>query len=265
MLEFENKVVLITGGSSGLGRAMAMAFAQRGACVAIAARREERGRTVVREIEGRGGKAMFVPCDVAIGEEVERLVAETVMRFGRLDVAINNAAETNQTLRLTAEYTEVEFDRAVAVNLKGVWLCMKAEIIQMLRQNPQGGVILNTSSVNGLGGIPRAALYAATKAGVLGLTKSAALEYAANGIRVNALVLGAFDTEMRQQILERIAGGDARKREQLRAGEQGRIPLGRMGMPEEAAEAATWLCSNAASYITGVSFIVDGGLTAFAR
>jgi NAD(P)-dependent dehydrogenase (short-subunit alcohol dehydrogenase family) len=166
---------------------------------------------------------------------------------------------------MTADFSEEQFDRSIALNLKSVWLCMKEEIRQMLAQQPPGGAIVNTSSVNGLGGVPQAAFYAAAKAGVLALTKSAALEYARHGIRVNALVAGGFKTPMLESIFDRMSGGSAEARQAMLERYEDRVPLGRIGRPEEAGEAVLWLCSGAASYVTGHSMILDGGWTAAMR
>jgi NAD(P)-dependent dehydrogenase (short-subunit alcohol dehydrogenase family) len=264
-MELTGRVALVTGGSSGIGRATALAFARRGAAVAIAARGVDRGEAVVREIEAVGAAGLFVATDVANGAQVEALVARTVERFGRLDFAVNNAATIEEGFVKTADLTEEQFDRSIGFNLKSVWFCMRAEIRQMLAQERAGGAIVNTSSVNGLGGVAAAAPYAAAKAGILALTKSAAMEYTATGIRVNALVAGAFQTPMLEQAMERATGG---KPEALAAmAEQWKqmVPARRIGRPEEAAEAVMWLCSDAASYVTGHSMIVDGGLTAVYR
>lgn len=254
---FQGKVALVTGGSSGIGRAAALAFAREGARVVIASRGRERGEAVLREIEDSGAEALFVPADVSKAGQVEALVRETVERFGRLDCAFNNAAALGESKSL-ADISEEEFDQAMTLNLKSVWLCMKAEIRQMLGQGG-GGVIVNTSSVNGLGGVAQSSLYAAAKAGLLGLTKSAALEYAALGIRVNALVAGAFRTPMLEEVFTRISPEDPASVESVFSQ---MIPAGRIGRPEEAAGAVLWLCSDTASYVTGLSLIIDGGLTA---
>jgi len=264
MDSLKGKVVLVTGGSSGIGLAAAQGFARAGARVMIAARGVERGKAAETAIRADGGQVQFVPADVSVPADVMRLVNRTVAEFGRLDAAFNNAADESGTQGVTAELSEEQFDRALALNLKSVWLCMKHEIRQMLTQAPPGGAIVNTSSVNGLGGVPGAGLYAAAKAGVLALTKSAAREYAARGIRVNALVPGAFRTAMLERVL-RDAGDDEASR---RAAEQRytqAIPLGRIGGPEEAAAAAVWLCSDAASFVTGLSMVVDGGMTSSVR
>jgi NAD(P)-dependent dehydrogenase (short-subunit alcohol dehydrogenase family) len=256
---FANRVALVTGGSSGIGRATALAFAKEGAAVVIASRGVERGEAVRQELAALGAEAEFIPTDVSQAEQVETLVRRTVERFGRLDCAFNNAAALDAgVFKTTADFSEEEFDQHIAFNLKSVWLCMKHEIAQMLRQGT-GGTIVNTSSINGLGGVPYNALYAAAKAGVLGLTKSAAQEYAKNGIRINALVAGGFRTPMLESVFERVSPQDPSAAE---AGFSQLVPLGRIGRPEEAAEAVLWLCSDASSYVTGNSLIVDGGATA---
>jgi len=256
---FEDRVALVTGGSSGIGRATALAFARAGARVVIASRGTERGETVLDELEELGAEARFFPTDVASAEQVERLVAQTVGAFGRLDYAVNNAGTTEiASFQPTAEIAEEDFDRALALNLKSVWLCLKHELRQMLGQD-DGGAIVNTSSVNGLGGTPQNTPYAMAKAGILALTKSAALEVAGQGVRINALVPGAFRTPMLVGGFERISPDNPEAVEKRYASQ---VPVGRIGRPEEAAEAVLWLCSDAASYVTGHSLIVDGGLTA---
>jgi NAD(P)-dependent dehydrogenase (short-subunit alcohol dehydrogenase family) len=259
MKTFNGKVALVTGGSSGIGRAAAKVFAREGATVVIAARTTERGEAVVREISEAGGTARFVACDVARVHDVERLIAETVEAYGRLDCAFNNAAGLDGAFRMLADVSEEDYDRAMSSNLKSVWLCMRQEILQMLAQTPGGGAIVNTSSLNGLGGAATASLYSAAKAGVLAFTKAAAQEYAAAGIRVNALVAGAFRTPMLEGVFQTAAGGDAEGATAVEERYVAMIPMRRLGTPEEAAEAAVWLCSDAASYITGHSMIVDGG------
>jgi NAD(P)-dependent dehydrogenase (short-subunit alcohol dehydrogenase family) len=254
--------VLVTGGSSGIGRATALAFAREGAAVVIASRGVARGQAVQAELQALGAHAEFIPTDVSDPRQVETLLAHTVQRFGRLDCAFNNAAAIEVgVFQPTAAFSEEEFDQHMAVNLKSVWLCMKHEIEQMLRQ-AHGGAIVNTSSVNGLGGVAQNALYAAAKAGVLGLTKSAAQEYAKDRIRINALVAGGFRTPMLGSVFTRISPQDPSAAE---AGFVEMIPLGRIGLPEEAAEAVLWLCSEASSYVTGHSLIIDGGMTASFR
>jgi NAD(P)-dependent dehydrogenase (short-subunit alcohol dehydrogenase family) len=261
----EGKVALITGGSSGIGRATAFAFAREGARVVLAARGTARGIAVAEEIEAAGGTARFIACDVSVPNQVSKLIEGAVDAYGRLDCAFNNAASTDGVFKLSAEFSEDEFDRAITTNLKSAWLCLKYEIQQMLEQTPPGGAIVNTSSVNGLGGAARAGLYSAAKAGILALTKSAAQEYAQQGIRVNALVAGAFLTPMLEGVIEHAASGSPDGKKAVEARYTGRIALGRIGRAEEAAEAVVWLCSDAASYVTGHSMIVDGGWTASVR
>jgi NAD(P)-dependent dehydrogenase (short-subunit alcohol dehydrogenase family) len=265
MSTVHSKVVLITGGTSGIGRAAASAFARAGARIVLAARRIGLGEQAVQELREEGADVRFVQADVSLAADVDRLVASVVGVYGRLDAAFNNAATTDGALALTADFTEEQFDRAVAMNLKSVWLCMRSEVRQMLSQSPAGGAIVNTSSVNGLGGAPGGALYSAAKAGVLALTKSAAQEYATQGIRVNALVAGAFRTPMLEHVFETIGGETPEGSAAAEAQYAGLIPMRRIGRPQEAAEAAVWLCSDAASYVTGHSMIVDGGMTSATR
>jgi NAD(P)-dependent dehydrogenase (short-subunit alcohol dehydrogenase family) len=252
---------LVTGASSGIGRATALAFAREGASVAIASRGLERGTAVLNELKASGCQAEFVQADLSRAHDVVAVMTKILSRFGRLDIAINNAGAIEVgVFKPLAEFEEIEFDQHIAANLKSVWLCMKHEIAQMVQQG--GGAIVNTSSVTGLGGAPQSAFYAAAKAAVVGLTKSAALEYASRNIRINALVPGAFDTPMLTTVFERMSPEDPAAAEAMY---KRRIPLGRIGRPEEAADAVLWLCSNQASYLTGHSLIVDGGLTAAFR
>ncbi len=246
---FAGKVALVTGGNSGIGRATAVAFAAAGAAVVIAARRVEEGEATVAEIRAAGGQALFVRTDVAVGAEVEALVARTVAEYGRLDCAFNNAGISGGGL--LHEVTEADWDRMIAVNLKGVWLCLKYEIIQMLKQG--GGAIVNDSSVAGLIGYGRSTHYAASKHGVIGLTKSAALQYAKRGIRINAVCPGMIKTPM----IDRAIANPG-----VEAWFLTRLPLGRAGQPEEVARAVTWLCSDEASFVSGVAFPVDGATAA---
>lgn len=225
------KVALVTGGSSGIGRAAALAFAEAGAKVIVVARDEERGEEAVRQVKEAGGQALFVPTDVSKADEVRGMVSKVVETYGRLDCAFNNAASSEGTFNETADFEEAEFYRVMDTNLKGVWLSMKHEIRQMLRQDPIGGAIVNTSSANGLGGAREGALYSASKAGVLALTKSAAQEYAQRGIRVNALVAGAFRTPMLEGLIEGAARTAGIEPEQLQESYESMIPMGRIGSP----------------------------------
>jgi NAD(P)-dependent dehydrogenase (short-subunit alcohol dehydrogenase family) len=255
---FGGRVVLIPGGTSGIGLATARRFAAEGARVVVAGRRPELGEQAVSSLRDTGDDALFVRADLSVSADVEQLVASTVKAFGRLDVACNTAATDEGGLAFIAETAEADFDRQIAVNLRGMWLCLKYELRQMLAQRG-GGSIVNVSSVNGLGGTPGAAGYSAAKHGVIGLSKTAALEYATAGIRVNVLCAGAFRTPMLERAMERAGGGD------LAAAEErylSMIPMNRIARPEEAADVILWLASDAASYVTGHTMIADGGITA---
>lgn len=245
------KVALITGGGSGIGRATAQIFAREGAKVVVADIVAAGGEETVRLIKAAGGEAVFVKADVAQTTDVEAMVKKAVDTYGRLDCAFNNAG-IEGVIRPTAEYGEEQWDRVLAVNLKGVWLCMKYEILQMLKQG--GGAIVNTASVAGLVGLPGLSAYVAAKHGVNGLTRTAALEYAKSGIRVNAVCPGAIRTAM----FERGVRDNPGLEEQIVAME----PVGRMAAPEEVGEAVVWLCSDAASFVTGLPMAVDGGWVA---
>src|SRR5438552_3731920 len=216
MNSMKDKVVLITGGSAGIGRAAVQVFVREGAKVVFAARGTERGEAVQKEVEAAGGTALFVPADVSQAGQVRDLVRVTVEKFGRLDCAFNNAASIHGILRNLADFSEAEFDDEISLNLKSIWLCMKYEIEQMTKQQPGGGTIVNTSSVNGLGGARTGGLYSAAKAGILALTKAAAQEYAQQGIRVNALVAGGFDTPGLERVIETASGGDTAKKQAIR-------------------------------------------------
>jgi len=256
MGELDGKVAVVTGGGSGIGRATALAFARAGARVAIAGRRVEPGEDVAREIKGIGGEALFVAMDVSRAREVAALVDATVRAFGRLDYACNSAG-VEGTSASVVEQTEEDFDTTIGVNLKGVWLCMKYQIPAMLEHG--GGAIVTISSINAVKAVPTAPFYSASKAGVIALTKAAALGYAAAGVRVNAIDAGAFQTPMLQGVLDRVSGGQP---DDAAAELAAMIPLGRIGRPEEIANAVVWLCSDAASYITGHALAVDGGILA---
>ncbi len=252
--DMEGKVVLITGAGSGIGRESALVFAREGAKVMVADINEKGGEETVGLVKQMGGTANFIRCNVAKGPEVEAMVKATVDTYGRLDAAFNNAGVEGDTRATIISCTEENFDLNIAVNLKGVWWCMKYEIEQFLRQDSPGAIV-NTSSLAGVVGVPRGNAYVAAKHGVIGLTKTGALEYARKNIRVNAVCPGAIETPM----LDRIAGGTEKGYEAMRRME----PVGRLGKPSEIAEAAMWLCSDRASFVTGLAMSVDGG--SFAR
>ena len=245
------KVVLVTGGGSGIGRASALVLAREGAQVVVTDVVTEGGNETLRLIEEAGGKGIFIQGDVSDATDVERIIDEVEAHYGRLDCAFNNAGiEGSQAP--TAECTEENWDRVLRVNLKGTWLCMKYEIPLMLKQHQ--GSIVNTASVAGLVGFQGICAYNASKGGVIQLTKTAALEYAKEGIRVNAVCPGVIRTPM----VERFLDGSAEAEAAFIAME----PVGRMGTPEEIAEAVAWLCSDASSFVTGDALPVDGGLVA---
>jgi NAD(P)-dependent dehydrogenase (short-subunit alcohol dehydrogenase family) len=247
----EGKVALVTGGASGIGRATALTFAREGAKLVIADMNEDGGHQTVHMITENGGEATFVQVDVTSASAVEALISKTVETYGRLDCAHNNAGISSGVRALTAEYPEERWQQVIAVNLTGVWLCMKYEIPQMLYQG--GGTIVNMASIAGLIGGAGGAAYAASKHGVIGLTKTAALEYATQGMRVNCVCPGYIQTPMTARGLS-----DPERQAQIVA----RHPLGRVGTPGEIAEAVVWLCSDAASFVTGHTMTVDGGYVA---
>ncbi len=247
----EGKAALVTGASSGIGRATALVFAREGAKVVVADVVVAGGEETVRLIKTVGGEAVFVKADVSKAAEVEAMVNTAVAAYGRLDCAHNNAG-IEGAMSTTTDYAEEDWDRVIRINLKGVWLCMKSEIAQMLKQG--GGAGVNTASGAGLVGLANMSAYVASKHGVIGLTKTAALEYAKAGIRVNAVCPGVIQTPM----VARVTGRQPQLAEALVAAE----PVGRVGQPEEIAEAVVWLCSEAASFVTGHAMAVDGGYVA---
>lgn len=246
---FTNKVVIVTGGASGIGRAAALAFAKRGAKVAVADWTEN--QETVQLITASGGEAIFIKCDVSKAADVKAMVEKTVATFGRLDYAFNNAGIEGASA-LTKDCSEENWDKTIGVNLKGIWLCMKYEIPEILKQGK--GAIVNCSSVAGLVGFQGLPAYVASKHGVVGLTKTAALECAQLGIRVNAVCPGVIQTPM----IDRLTGTNKEAINQFTKLE----PVGRFGQPEEIANAVIWLCSDKASFVTGHAMAVDGGFVA---
>lgn len=244
--DFEDKVAVVTGGSFGIGRATAIAFATRGARVVIADWIED--KETLEKIQSIGGEAIFVKCDVSNGDDVKSLVEKTISTYGRIDFAFNNAGIEGLSAP-TIDCTEENWDRTIAVNLKSVWLCMKHEIPYMLSQGK--GAIVNCASIAGLVGFAGLPAYVASKHGIVGLTKTTAMEYAKQGIRVNAVCPGVIKTPM----IDRFTGKDKAVEKQFESME----PIGRMGEPEEVAEAVIWLCSDGASFVTGAALAVDGG------
>jgi NAD(P)-dependent dehydrogenase (short-subunit alcohol dehydrogenase family) len=248
--DFTGKVCLVTGASSGMGLATAQAFAEACAAVVLADVSQDLLKTEVQKLITAGHKAIAVRCDVSNEEQVAAMVEHTVSEFGRLDAAFNNAGVMVPAVE-TADATGADFDRLTGINLKGVWNCLKYELLQMRKQ--ESGAIVNNSSIGGLVGVPGRAIYHATKHGVLGLTKSAALEYAARGIRINAVCPGTINTPMVQEML---AKEPEAMQEILR-----NQPNKRIGEPGEIASAVLWLCSPGASFVIGHALVVDGGYT----
>jgi len=247
----DSKVALVTGGASGIGRATALTFAREGAKLVIADMNEEGGQQTVHLITEKGGEAIFVKTDVSKAVEVQALISKAVETYGRLDCAHNNAGIAGGVRALSADYPEERWHQVIAVNLTGVWLCMKYELAQMRSQG--SGAIVNTASAAGLVGGRGMSAYVASKHGVVGLTKTAALEYAQQGIRVNCVCPGVIQTPMTKRGLN-----DPELRARLIASE----PMGQVGTPEEVAEAVVWLCSDAASFVTGHTMTIDGGFVA---
>ena len=249
-LSFENKVALVTGAAAGMGLATAKAFAEAGAAVVLADFKEDAVKVETQKLVAAGRKAIAVGCDVGDDGQVAAMVDRAVAEFGRVDAAFNNAGVMAR-IAPTADSTREEWDRVIGINLRGVWSCMKYELRQMQRQG--SGAIINNASVGALTGNPGIGSYIASKHGVVGLTRTAALEYIKHGIRVNAVNPGLIDT----QIARDVVSGD----EQAYAEIEKHVPIGRAGRPEEIASAVLWLCSPGASYVVGHALTLDGGMT----
>ncbi len=247
----KNRTAILTGAASGIGRASALAFSREGAKVAVVDIQTDAGNDTVEHIRQAGGEALFVPCDVTEAREVSNMVEQCVKVFGRIDCALNCAGVLGE-MTTTQECTEENFDRVMRINLRGVWLCMKYEIGQMLQQG--GGAIVNMASNAGMQGTATLPAYAASKAGVVSLTQTAALEFAAKGIRINCINPGLIRTAMVEKQLQ-TNPEKVQEYSQLH-------PIGRIGTPEEIAEAVVWLCSDAASFVVGHPMNVDGGYLA---
>lgn len=247
----EGKVGLVTGGTSGIGRATAVLLAEAGVKVVVAGRREAEGKETIQLVRAAGSDGLFVKADVSKAAEVDILIQKAVERFGRLDLAFNNAGIEGVWVPIVRQ-SEEDWDRTIEINLKGVWLCLKYEIRQMLKQG-DGGAIVNMASVTGLVGSAGAAAYCASKHGVIGLTKAAALENARSGIRINAVCPAAIETPMAQRIF-----GLPKVHKYVLSCH----PIGRFGSPAEIAEAVVWLCSDRSSFMTGHSLVLDGGFLA---
>ena len=249
----EGKISLVTGAGSGIGRATSLVMAREGATLVVSDINAEGGEETLSAVKDLGADGIFVHADVSKSDDVQALIAQVVQTYGRLDCAYNNAGIEGYMAGRLHEYPEDTWDRLIDVNLKGVWLCLKHEIPQMLQQG--GGAIVNTASAAGLVGSRRLSAYVASKHAVVGLTKAAALEYAADGVRVNAVCPGIIDTPM----MDRLIGG---READYEATIPSRQPIGRLGAPAEIAESVAWLCSDAASLVTGLAMAVDGGFTA---
>lgn len=251
MTALKGKVALVTGAASGLGFATAKAFADAGAAVALADWNEKAALAAAERLAAEGHKTIAIKCDVSDEKQVQQMVSKTVEAFGRLDFAYNNAGVQNE-LADAADQTRVDFDRVTSINYLGVWLCMKYELLHMRKQG--SGAIVNCSSIGGIRAGAQRGVYHGAKHGVIGLTTSAAVEYASKGIRINCVSPGLFHTAMSDEM---IAGGQKEALDGMLA----MVPIGRLGRPEEVASTVLFLCSDAASMVVGHNLVVDGGLT----
>jgi NAD(P)-dependent dehydrogenase (short-subunit alcohol dehydrogenase family) len=260
--DFTDKIVLVTGGSSGLGFATAKAFAESGATVVIASRNPQKAQQALSAIRG---EVEYIQTDLEQMADVRYLFEQIETRFNRLDIAINCAAGDGGIGKPLTDFTEAEFDSTFNINLKSMWLCMKYEI-ELMQKDPEAEThIVNVSSVNGLGGVEYGSLYAASKAGVIALSKSAALELAKTNISVDVIVPGAFDTPLLLKAMETQTGGDPGKLAAVRQQYEQMIPKGRIGYPDEFADTVLWMCSTKSPYLVGHTFIIDGGMSSRVR
>ncbi|MCU0571279.1 MAG: glucose 1-dehydrogenase [Oculatellaceae cyanobacterium Prado106] len=250
-MQFNGKVALVTGGSSGMGSAAAIAFAQQGAKVVIAARRPDKSAEVIAQIRQLGGEAHFIQTDMTDSEQIRSLIHNTVAHYGRLDFAFNNAGTEGKFAPIT-DLSEADWEHTISVNLKAVWLCMKYEVEQLLKQG-EGGAIVNTSSWLAKGGLLGSSIYSASKGGLDGMVRPIALECARHQIRINNINPGIIDTEMLRRFFH--------PEDEAAKPFLNHIPAARLGTSEELAKTVVWLCSDAASYITGQTLVVDGGYT----
>ncbi|WP_372365629.1 SDR family oxidoreductase [Candidatus Uabimicrobium sp. HlEnr_7] len=259
---FENKVIVIPGSTSGVGKASAVAFAKEGGKVVVSGRREDCGEQVIEEIKSFSGEATFVRADMASRDDIANLINETIRIYGRIDVAFNNFGKHTEAIALIADYEEECFDAHMNISMKSMWLCMKYQIKAMLKQEKGNYAILNSSSISGVGGgWPFISVYSIAKSGVDSMSKSAAQEYAQDGVRVNSLGGGFFDTEMIHTYFEELAKFHGITKKELDDQINKSIPLGRLATPQEVANTVLFLCSSEASYITGASIIIDGGMS----
>jgi NAD(P)-dependent dehydrogenase (short-subunit alcohol dehydrogenase family) len=250
-LNLKNKVVIVTGGASGIGASTSIAFAKEGSVVVVADIQDSKGKEIVNQIQNEDGRAIYINCDVSSENDVKNLIYKTIEKFGRLDCAFNNAGIEGESAD-TMSCSNENWNNIMNINLKGVWLCMKYQIPEMLKNG--GGTIVNCSSIAGVVGFAGSPAYTASKHGVIGLTQSAALEFATKNIRINAICPGVIQTPM----IERYTHGEKEAANALKLSE----PIGRVGFPHEIAQAALWLCSEASSFVTGHPLVVDGGWVA---